>query len=111
MSITARELIEPLQTELNLAQLFGMRRRSLVGHCILTMSHLQLMRDDVYPDCSWKSLYTDDPLPLKKKNKLTAQDETDRADQSKKVDVEVIGLPINTDGITFTITGSHSDCV
>ena len=40
---TARELIEPLQTEVNCAQLFGMHCRGLVGRCILTMNYLQLM--------------------------------------------------------------------
>ena len=79
LSFTARELIEPLQVELKCKQSFGMHCRGLVGHCILTVNHLQLMHEDVYTDCTWKSLCTDDSLPpMKKKSKFTAQDETDR---------------------------------
>ena len=37
LPFTARELIEPLQVELNCNQLFGMHCRGLVGHCILTV--------------------------------------------------------------------------
>ena len=86
-----------------------MHCKGLVRHCILTVNHLQLMHEDVYTDCTWKSLFTDDSLPLKKKkekkkkkkkNNFTVQDETD-------VNVEITGLPISTDGVTLTITGSH----
>ena len=114
LPFTARELIEPLQVELNCNQLFGLHCRGLVGHCILTVNHLQLMHEDVYTDCTWKSLFTDDSLPLKKKKKkkksksnFTVQDETDRTDLAGKVNVEVTGLPISADGVTLTITGSH----
>ena len=109
LPFTARELIEPLQVELNCNQLFGMHCRGLVGHCILTVNHLQLMHEDVYTDCTWKSLYTDDLLPLKekKKNNFTVQDKTDRTDLSGKVNVKITGLPISADGVTLTITGSN----
>ena len=73
LPFTARELIEPLQVELDCNQLFGMHCRGLDGHCILTVNHLQLMHEDVYTDCTRKSIYTDDTLPLKKKN-FTARD-------------------------------------
>ena len=87
-----------------------MHCRGLVGHCILTVNHLQLMHEDVYTDCTWKSIYTDDPLPLKrKKNMFTVQDEIDRTDLTGKVNVEVTALPISTDGVTLTIAGSSSD--
>ena len=110
LPFTARELIEPLQVELSCTQLFGMHCRGLVGHCILTVNHLQLMHEDVYTDCTWKSIYTDDPLPLKrKKTKFTVQDETDRTDLTGKVNVEITALPISTDGVTLTIAGSNSD--
>ena len=108
LPFTASDLIEPLQVELNCKQLFGMHCRGLVGHCILTVNHLQLMHEDVYTDCTWKNLYTDDSLPLmKKKSKFTAQEETYRADLTGKVNVEITGLPISTDGVTLTITGSN----
>ena len=68
MPFTAREVIEPLQTELNCTQLFGMHCRGPVRHYILTVNHLQLMHDDVYIECTWKSLYTEDSLP-----KMTSQ--------------------------------------
>ena len=68
------------------------------------------MHEDVYTDCTWKSLYTDDSLPLKKKKgRFTAQDDTDRIDLIGKVNVEITGLPISTDGVTLTITGSNWD--
>ena len=73
LPFTTREWIEPLQVELNCKQLFGMHCRGLVGHCVLTVNHLQLMHEDVYTDCTWKSIYTDDALPpMKKKSKFTA---------------------------------------
>ena len=103
LPFTARELIE-----LNCKQLFGMHCGGLVGHCILTVNHLQLMHEDAYTDCTWKSLYTDDSLPLKKKkSKFTAQDETDRTDYTGKVNVQITGLPVSAEGVTLTITGSH----
>ena len=73
------------------------------------MSHLQLMHEDVYTDCTWKSLYTDDSLPVKKnkKNNFTVQDVTDHTDLIGKVNVEITRLPISTDGVTLTIAGSH----
>ena len=108
LPFTAREPIEPLQVELNCNQLFGMHCRGLVGHCILTVNHLQLMHEDVYTDCAWKSIYTDDSLPLKKKKKnFTARDENDHTDLTGKVNVEITGLPISTDGVALIITGSN----
>ena len=109
LPFTARELIEPLQSELNCNQLFGMHYRGLVGHCILTVNHLQLMHEDIYTDWTWKSLYTDDSLPLKmkKKRKFKIQDDTDHTELTGKVNVEITGLPISTDGVTLTITGSN----
>ena len=108
LPLTARELIEPLQVELNWKQLFGMHCRGLVGHCILTTNHLQLMHEDLYTDCTWKSIYTDESLPpKKKKNKFTVHDKTDRTDLTGKVNVEITGLPISTDGVTLTIAGSN----
>ncbi len=108
LPFTARELIEPLQVELNCKQLFGMHCIGLAGRCILTVNHLQLMHEDVYTDCAWKRLYTDDSLPLmKKKKKLTVQDGTNRTDLTGKVNVGITGLPISTDGVALTITGSH----
>ena len=106
---TARELIEPLQVELNCNKLFGMHCRGLVGHCILTVSQLELMYEDVYTVCTWKSLYTDDLLPLKmkKKRNFKIQDDTDHTELTGKVNVEITGLPISTDGVTLTITGSN----
>ena len=107
LPFTARELIEPLQVELNCNQLFGTHSRRLVGHCILTVNHLQLMHEDVYTDCTWKSIYTDDSLPLKKKKNFTARDENDHTDLTGKVKVGITGIPISSDGVTLTITGSN----
>ena len=80
------------------------------------MNHLQLVHEGVYTDCTWKSLYSDDSVPLKKqkkkkkkKKKFTVQDETDRTDLTGKVNAEITGLPISTDGVTLTITGSNLD--
>ena len=106
LPFTARELIEPLQVELNCNQLFGMHCRGLVGHCILAVNHLELTHEDVYTDCTWKNLYTDDSLPLKKKN-FTVRDENGHTDLTGKVNVEITGLPSSTDGVTLTITGSN----
>ena len=109
LPFTAREIIEALEVELNCNQLFGNHYRGLVGHCILTDNQLRLTHDDIYTECTWKSIYTDDSLPLKKKkkNKVTVQDETVRTDFTGKVNVEITGLPISTDGVTLTITGSN----
>ena len=109
LPFTARELIEPLQSELNCNQLFGMHCRGLAGHCILTVGQLELTYEDVYTDCTWRSLYTNDSLPLKmkKKRNFKIQDDTDHTELTGKVNVEITGLPISTDGVTFTITGSN----
>lgn len=64
------------------------------------------MHDDVYTDGVCKSMYTDEPLPLKKKNKFTAQCEAHRTDLTGEANVELTGLPVNVDGITLAITGS-----
>ncbi len=114
MPFTTPELIEPLQTELNCTQLFGMHRRGLVGHCILIVSHLQLMHDDFYTECTWKSLYTEDSLPKmtsQKRIKCIGQDDVDhtgpRGKSTGLVHVEITGLPMTTDGVKLTITGSQ----
>ena len=70
------------------------------------MNHLQLMQEDVYTDCTWTSIYTDHSLPLKKKN-FTARAENGHTDLIGKVNVEITGVPISTDGVTLTITGSN----
>ena len=95
LPFTAREIIEALEVELNCNQLFG-----LVGQ-------LRLIHEDIYTECTWKSIYTDDSLPLKKKNKFTVQDETVHTDFTGKVNVEITGFPNITDGVTLTITGSN----
>ena len=59
LPFTARELIEPLQSELNCNQLFGMHCRGLCGHCILTEGQLELMYEDVHTDCNQNSERTD----------------------------------------------------
>ena len=75
LPFTAREIIEALEVELNCNQLFGNHCRGLVGHCILTNNQLRLIHDDIYTECTWKSIYTGDSLPLKrKKNKVPVQD-------------------------------------
>ena len=109
LPFTARELIEPLQTELNCNQLFGMHCRGLCGHCTLTEGQLELMYEDVHTDCTWRSIYTNDSLPLKmkKKKNFKSQDDTDHTELTSKVNVEITGLPISTDGVTLTITGSN----
>ena len=87
---------------------FGMHCRGLCGHCILTVGQLELMYEDVYTDCTWRSLYTNDSLPLKMKQKnFKIQDDTDHTELTGKVNVEITGLPISTDGVTLTITGSN----
>ena len=109
LPFTAREIFEALEVELNCNQLFGNHCRGLVGHCILIDDQLQLIHEDIYTECAWKSICTDDSLPLTKKNKFTVQDETVRTDPAGKVNVEITGLPISTDGVTLTITGSNWD--
>ena len=57
---------------------------------------------DVITDCSWQSLFTDEPLPKKTRSRLaTAQGETGTA----KVDVKITGLPVGSEEVTVTITG------
>ena len=67
------------------------------------------MHEDVYTDCTWKSLYIDAALPFKKKkkNNFTVHEETDRTGLTGKVNVEITGLPISTDGVILIITGSN----
>ena len=108
LPFTAREIIEALEVELNCNQLFGNHCRGLLGHCILIDNQFQLIHDDIYTECTWKSIYTDDSQPLKrKKSRFTVQDETDRTNFTGKVNMEITGLPISTDGVTLTITGSN----
>ena len=112
LPFTAKDLIESLQVELNCNKIFGHHYRGLVGHCILAVSQLQLMYEDVSNDCSWQSLFTVEPLPRKSRwGRLpTAQEETDRADYTAKVDVKIIGLPVGTEEVTVTVN-SHWDWV
>ena len=94
--------MEPLQMELNCNKIFGTNCRGLVGHCILTVNQLELMHEDVITDCSWQSLFTDEPLPKKSRSRLaTSQEETGTA----KVDVKITGLPVGSEEVTVTITG------
>ena len=62
LPFAAKELMDSLQVELNCNKIFGMHCRGLVGHCIFTANQLQLMHEDVNTDCSWQSLFTDEPL-------------------------------------------------
>ena len=78
------------------------------------MSHLQLMHDGVYTNCTWKSLYTEDSLPKmtsQERIKFTGQDDADHTDPRGRhtglVNVEIAGLPITSDGVKLTITGSQ----
>ena len=83
-------------------KIFGMHCRGLVGHCILTVNQLELMHEDVITDCSWQSLFTDEPLPKKSRSRLaTSQEETGTA----KVDVKITGVPVGCEEVTVTITG------
>ena len=61
LPFTVKELIEPLEMELNCNKIFGMNCRGLAGHCILTVNQLELMHEDVITDCSWQSLFTHEP--------------------------------------------------
>ena len=107
LPFTVKELMEPLQMELNCNKIFGTNCRGLVGHCILTVNQLELMHEDVITDCSWQSLFTDEPLPKKSRSRLaTSQEETGTA----KVDVKITGLPVGSEEVTVTITG-HWDWV
>ena len=102
LPFTVKELMEPLQMELNCNKIFGTNCRGLVGHCILTVNQLELMHEDVITDCSWQSLFTDEPLPKKSRSRLaTSQEETGTA----KVDVKITGLPVGSEEVTVTITG------
>ena len=102
LPFTVKELMEPLQMELNCNKIFGMHCRGLVGHCILTVNQLELMHEDVITDCAWQNLFTDEPLPKKTRSRLaTAQEETGAA----KVDLKITGLPVGSDEVTVTITG------
>ena len=77
LPFTVKELMEPLQLELNCNKIFGMHCRGLVGHCILTVNQLELMHEDVSTDCAWQNLFTDEPLPKKTRSRLaTAHGET-----------------------------------
>ena len=107
LPFTAKDLMEPLQMELNCNKIFGLHCRGLVGHCILTVNQLQLMHDDVINDCSWQSIYTDEPLPKKNRwSKLrTAHGDTDQEDHTAKVDVKITGPPIGSEEVTVAITG------
>ena len=107
LPFTAKELIESLQVELNCNKIFGRDYRGLVGHCILTVSQLQLIYEDVVNDGSWQSLFTDEPLPRKSRwNRLTTvQDEAEQGDHTAKVDVKITGLPVGTEEVTVTVSG------
>ena len=104
LPFTVKELMEPLQMELNCNKIFGMHCRGLVGHCILTVNQLELMHEDVSTDCAWLHLFTDEQLPKKTGNRLTtAHGET--VTGTGKVDVKITGLPVGSDEVTVTITG------
>eukprot|EP00434_Breviolum_minutum_P037436 symbB.v1.2.033194.t1/scaffold4025.1/size46064/6 len=102
LPFTARQLVEALEVELNCNQPFGVHCRGLVGHCILTVNQLQLTHENVFTDCTWKGIYTDETLPIRKKNKFTAQVETEQTDSTGKVNVKITGLPISSDEVTVT---------
>jgi len=105
LPFTAKELMDSLQVELNCNKIFGMHCRGLVGHCIFTANQLQLMHEDVNTDCSWQSLFTDEPLSKRtRESRLsTAQGETDR-DSTAKVDVKITGLPTGSEEVIVTIS-------
>ena len=107
LPFTARQLVEALEVELNCNQPFGVHCRGLVGHCILTVNQLQLTHENVFTDCPWKGIYTDETLPIRKKNKFTAQVETEQTDSTGKVNVKITGLPISSDEVTVTVTGCN----
>ena len=107
LPFTARQLVEALEVELNCNQPFGVHCRGLVGHCILTVNQLQLTHENVFTDCIWKGIYTDETLPIRKKNKFTAQVETEQTDSTGKVNVKITGLPISSDEVTVTVTGCN----
>ena len=102
LPFTVKELMEPLQMELNCNKIFGLHCRGLVGHCILTVNQLELMHEDVSTECAWLHLFTDEELPKKTGSRLaTAHGETGTA----KVDVKITGLPVGSEEVTVTITG------
>ena len=102
LPFTVKELMEPLQMELNCNKIFGFHCRGLVGHCILTVNQLELMHEDVSTECAWLHLFTDEELPKKTGSRLaTAHGETGTA----KVDVKITGLPVGSEEVTVTITG------
>ena len=102
LPFTVKELMEPLQMELNCNKIFGMHCRGLVGHCILTVNQLELMHEDVSTECAWLHLFTDEELPKKTGSRqATAHGETGTA----KVDVKITGLPVGSEEVTVTITG------
>ena len=102
LPFTVKELMEPLQMELNCNKIFGLHCRGLVGHCILTVNQLELMHEDVSTECAWLHLFTDEELPKKTGSRLaTAHGETGIA----KVDVKITGLPVGSEEVTVTITG------
>ena len=107
LPFTARQLVEALEVELNCNQPFGVHCRGLVGHCILTVNQLQLIHENVFTDCTWKGIYTDETLPIRKKNKFTAQVETEQTDSTGKVNVKTTGLPTSSDEVTVTVTGCN----
>ena len=65
------------------------------------------MFEDVHTDCTWRSIYTNDSLPLKMKKKkiLKSQDDTDHTELTGKVDVKITGLPVGTEEVTVTVFG------
>ena len=69
------------------------------------MNQLQLMHEDVNTDCSWQSLFTDEPLSKRtRESRLSAaQGETDR-DSTAKVDVKITGLPTGSEEVIVTIS-------
>ena len=107
LPFTARQLVEAPEVELNCNQPFGVHCRGLVGQCILTVNQLQLTHENVFTDCTWKGIYTDETLPIRKKNKFTAQVETEQTDSTGKVNVKITGLPISSDEVTVTVTGCN----
>ena len=107
LPFTARQLVEALEVEMNCNQPFGVHCRGLVGHCILTVNQLQLIHENVFTDCTWKGIHTDETLPIRKKNKFTAQVETEQTDSTGKVNVKITGLPISSDEVTVTVTGCN----
>ena len=89
-----------------------------VGHCVLSVNHLQLMHDDVYTECTWKSLYTKDSrpkvIPQQLRNRDTGQDDVDHTDQLRVYrtgQCRDTGFAMAADGIKLTITCTQLDCL